>query len=345
MTEFESGLRVPIVIHSRIHQHTKTVMPLLKAERKRIARRFWDVFDGLPMDKVANRLACSERQLIRIQSGDTVPNTDIAERMRALLDETRTEAVLTEEERLERDERRRAENEKRQRRISIHHVPRTEEIPIPQWYERVRVLITKHQMEDQNPEILRTCFDLLTDRVNDPSDFANIPERTQPYVLGSYGIVTYYLGMLKESHDAFERCIKVARRTRNDMPSTFLANYTATTGCVLMRLKRFAEAHGAFIDAITIDSADKTACYNGLCAASLNRDEQYVGYWIGRLVEQAKSQLANGAWSIADVQDFLERGTSDPDLDAVRDWPIFKDDLILSLTKIMASHGRGNDTK
>lgn len=284
---------------------------MTERERRKIARRFTAIFEGVPHDRLAQMLGCSERTVTRIMRGENTPNMDLAANLEKLCDEVNAEAILTPAEKLERDERRRAENESRQRKIPLISIDGHEEKEIPAWYARVRSLMDNREFSE--------AYELSYDRVHDPNDFRYIPEKTKAYVLGSFAVCCYYTGRLIEAKEFYEKALKAGRK-RNDISPKFLASYTSNLGLVHMRLHAFEKAYQAFDDALAIDRTFVEGYYNALCAASQAREIEQLSLWLGRLIQEASATLTRD--DIISVVDFYSQ---DDDLVWAREKPVFNE--------------------
>ena len=296
--------------------------------RQAIRDRFFAIFDGVPTPRIAGLLDCSARTVDRLRGKGSVPTDTIAGTMATLIEQARQDAVLTEQEKLERDERRRARHEAHQRQVPLTPIKGGDEKEIPQWYARMREMIADGRY--------REAYELAYDRVHTDRDWQNIPDRTKPYVMGSFGVACYYTGRILEARDSYDKAVRIERQVSQNRPSaTFLAGYLSNRGLANMRMWAFDDAFKDFQDALMTHAGMPQAYYNALCCASIAHDATRLSEWCGRLRDRAMHAMTQ-----EDIEAVLDRHDSDGDLAWARAQEAFRE-TIDELKRIRASMTKG----
>lgn len=254
---------------------------------------------------LAERLKVSEKQVQRYLTGESEPGAEVLKGMRELVDDQKDDLPfigLLDKIR---------EEAQAQQRLNPHiEIEGIEERDIPEWYSDVRSLIAQRQYDQ--------AYAILENRTKYASDFDLIPKKTQPYVLGSFGITLYYRAEYSRAAANYERALDLTRQIRNDTPPLFLATYTCNLGLALMRQSQIEMAFIRFDEATAILPSFIINYYNAICAASIFKNEEWVGHWSGRLAGGAP--FAN----MEDIKDVLDAYKSDNDLDFARECDTFE---------------------
>jgi tetratricopeptide (TPR) repeat protein len=305
-------------------------------ERQTIAARFFQFCAGsIDPQRLAVLLNLSNKQVGRLQSGANIPQKATAERMKAVLDDVTRLALMTDAERNEFAERRRAEAETRQRLTSPLVVNGLEEKEIPPWFDRVRRILLEERWEEGRERLL--------ERHEDPQDWANVPDKTKAYVLAELAVCNHKTGRFVEASDFARKAIELRQKRHPQKPSNaesesydrFMAVVHSNLGASRMQLGFFDEALSLFEQANNYKRNFFPAYYNAVCAMSLARDET-------RLVERlgALRQAAQTLFSPEDIEEIVSDTREDKDLVFARELAIFED-VIESLADLAKARRSG----
>lgn len=253
---------------------------------------------------LAKKLDVSEKQVLRYLNDESEPGADVFEKIRKLIDDQKEDVMF-----LGLLERVRADAQEERRKSPHLEIEGIEERDIPDWYKDVRTLIAENKYDE--------AHSILDNRTKYEADFNLIPKKTQPYVLGSFGITLYYKAEFSKAADTFERALSLTREIRNDTPNLFLATYTGNLALSHMRQSQMELAFVRFDEAAAILPSFIVIFYNALCAASVFKNDEWVGHWAGRLVGAVPFS------STEDIRDVLQTYEKDNDLDFARNCDTF----------------------
>ncbi|NRP76100.1 hypothetical protein ILFOPFJJ_07024 [Ensifer psoraleae] len=253
---------------------------------------------------LAENLKVSEKQVQRYLSDASEPGPEVLKAMRELVDAQKDDLAF-----VGLLDKIRAAAQEEQRKNPHIEIEGIEERDIPDWYKDVRSLIAGRDYDQ--------AYAILENRTKYESDFNFIPKKTQPYVLGSFGIALYYKAEYARAADVFERALNLTREIRNDTPALFLATYTNNLGLALMRQSQIEMAFMRFDEAAAILPSFIINYYNAICAASIFKNDEWVGHWAGRLAGGAPFAVKE------DIKDVLDAYKTDNDLDFARECDTF----------------------
>jgi tetratricopeptide (TPR) repeat protein len=253
---------------------------------------------------LAERLKVSEKQVQRYLNDESEPGATVLKAMLDLVESQKDDLAF-----IGLLDRIRAEAQEEQRKNPHIEIEGVEERDIPDWYRDVRTMIAQRDYDQ--------AYAILENRTKYQADFNLIPKKTQPYVLGSFGITLYYRADYARAAPVFERALNLTREIRNDTPAIFLATYTCNLGLAHMRQSQIEMAFIRFDEAAAILPSFIINYYNAICAASALRNEEWIGHWAGRLAGAAPFATS------PDIKDVLEAYKTDSDLDFARECDTF----------------------
>lgn len=304
-------------------------------ERRQVAVRFFLFFQGEDEERLANLLALSRRQIIRLKKGESLPQKETAARMSILLQDARDHGLSTKVERLERAERLRAQHEEWQKATRVVIVDGLEEKEIPSWYANVRLLLEKEEWKHAGERML--------ERHDDGGDWERVPEKTKAYILSDLAVCHHKTGRFVQAAD-FARAALRSRLARvPSAPSNverasldrFLATVNSNLGCSLMQFGHFGEARTLFRQSIEYKRDHGPAYYNDVCAASLARDEAVTTLKLGELTNAASAFLSADA-----IEEIIHDAMTDKDLAFARQLAVY-DKVMGDLRELAARRRKG----
>lgn len=286
-----------------------------EAGRQKVATLFLHLVEGVEDERVARLLGIDRRHVQRLRNGPHVPRPDTARRMAELIDLIRKDGLLTPEEKARQDEQRRAEAERRQRATRVATIRGLEKKEIPLWYSKVRALLDEERWQE--------ALERLHDRIEDPTDWRNVPERTRPYVLSDFGVGLHKTGRFHEAAVALRQAIEERQRLSPEPLGNFdriaLDNFLCVAysnlGCSEMQMHAFDRARDLFRQSIEHRRDWAPAYYNMLCAASLEKNEKQLLQAIGALRLAALTFLGT-----EDIEEIVQDAENDKDLAFARNF-------------------------
>ncbi|MGF7212694.1 tetratricopeptide repeat protein [Skermanella mucosa] len=290
--------------------------------RKKIALHFFFLVEGVDDTRIAKLLGRDVRQVQRLRNGTNVPQGDTAQRMIELIDLAKRDALLTPAERSHQDEQRRADAEMRQRITKVRTINGLEEKEIPLWFSKVRTFLDAEKWNE--------ALDRLRDRVEDRTDWQNVPERTRPYVLADLGVCYHKTGRfveaIKVSDEAIRERISLSQRHLSNYEQLALDNFLCTIysnlGCSYMQMHSFDNARHYFRLATEHRRDWAPAYYNAICAASIEKHSEELLVAIGALRLAALTLL-----TAADIDEIVDDAQNDKDLAFAQSFAMFSEVL------------------
>ncbi|MEP2892358.1 hypothetical protein [Tateyamaria sp.] len=298
-----------------------------RQQREQTSAQYFELFGSVPDEELAVRLDLSTKQVGRLRGGQNGPNLATTDAMRGQIEDILNYAAMSEQERIDAQERARARREEHQRKIPIDIIKDGIARDYPPWFNRA----IERYGNDQ-PDV---AIELLVDRLG-PDSILEVGEELRPFMLNLLSSAYHGTGRIPEAIETLDRALQATDDSGRfeKVKPVIWSNLAAAN----IRRKDVETAFDCVEEALKLTYGHAPAYYHALHAASTKRDAKLLIFWLGRTLQAAKVSMEPEA-----VEKFIHRAQNDPDFGWTRAqdmWRGFEKEM-LELFRSMAPQLNG----